>query len=136
MGHSCRSYNSTRSASPLRNPLRLKALLPCEGGRLTIDRRDVLTGLAATAASPALAQSSDVAQSDAQMSQAKPLADILNEMFTPLVSVAILSKALAENGDGNLTAKQVEFASTINTASTELLDLFRQIRDISKKNVS
>ena len=27
------------------------------------------------------------------MSQAKPLADILNEMFTPLVSVAILSKA-------------------------------------------
>jgi len=70
------------------------------------------------------------------MSQAKPLADILNEMFTPLVSVAILSKALAENGDGNLTAKQVEFASTINTASTELLDLFRQVRDVSNTGVS
>ena len=101
-----------------------------------MDRRVVLTGLAATAASPALAQSSDVAQSDAQTSQAKPLADILNEMFTPLVSVAILSKALAENCDGNLTVKQVEFASTINTASTELLDLFRQVRDVSNKDVS
>jgi hypothetical protein len=60
--------------------LSLKALLPCEGRRLTIDRRDVLTGLAATAASPALAQSSDVAQADAQMSQAKPLADILTRI--------------------------------------------------------
>jgi signal transduction histidine kinase/HAMP domain-containing protein/ActR/RegA family two-component response regulator len=60
------------------------------------------------------------------------IANISHELRTPLNTLLVLAEQLEDNPEGNLTARQVQYASVIRASGSDLLTLLNDILDLAK----
>jgi signal transduction histidine kinase len=76
-------------------------------------------------------QARDVAET-ANTAKSQFLAKMSHELQSSLNNLLMMAQFLANNSEGNLTEKQLEYAFTMQYTSTELLTLMNDISDLSK----
>ena len=63
--------------------------------------------------------------------RSESFANMSHELRTPLNSLLVLAEQLEDNPDGNLTARQVQYAHVIRTSGVDLLKLVNDILDLA-----